>query len=62
MHGFDFLRSAVLAASLIATLGSVETAFANPMQTNEGQQAQEPSNTSPYDSPDFVVPENNING
>jgi hypothetical protein len=62
MRSFDFLRSAVLAASLIAALGSVGTAFANPMQTNDGQQAQQPSYTSPYDSPDFVVPENNING
>ena len=62
MRSFVFLRSAVLAASLIATLGSVGTAIANPMQTNEAQQVRQPSNTSPYDSPDFVVPENDLNG
>ncbi len=61
MHGFDFLRSVVLAASLIATLGSVETAFANTVQPHEAQ-AQQSSNTSPYDSPNFVVPENDLNG
>ena len=62
MRSFDFLRSAVLAASMITTLGSVGTAFADTMQPHAAQQAQQPSNTSPYDSPDFVVPENNING
>ena len=61
MHSFDFLRSAVLAASLICTLGGVETAFASTVQPHEAQ-AQQSSSTSPYDSPNFVVPENNING
>jgi hypothetical protein len=32
------------------------------MQPHAAQQAQQPLNTSPYDSPIFVVPENNING
>ena len=62
MYSLDLLRSAVLAASLIATLGSVGTAFANTMRPHEAQQPQHSSNASPYDSPDFVVPENDLNG
>jgi hypothetical protein len=62
MRSFDFLRSAVLAASLVATLGSVGTAFAGTIQAHEAQQTQPRANTSPYDSPNFVVPENDING
>ena len=62
MRRFDFLRSAVLAASLVATLGGAGTAFAGTMQTHEAQQPQPRANTSPYDSPNFVVPESDING
>ena len=62
MRSFSFLRSAVLAASLIAASGTAGTAFANTMQTDGGQQAHQPSNASPYDGPAFVVPENDLNG
>jgi hypothetical protein len=53
---------AVLAASLIASASSIGPAFANSANTQQWsqqtvqQQAQQPSNTGPYDSPDFVVP------
>jgi hypothetical protein len=49
MRRFTLIRTAVLAASLIANISSIDVAFANTANA-------QPSNTSPYDSPDFVVP------
>lgn len=61
MHRINFIRSAVLAVSLTATLGTVGTAFADTMPTqNDHQQMQQPSNASPYDSSDFTLDNSNI--
>ena len=60
MRRFNFLRTAVLAVSLIAPLGTIGTAFADTTQTAQAQQLQRPSYGSPYDSPDFVIDEANI--
>ena len=60
MRRFDFLRTAALAASLIAPLGSAGAAFADTTQTAQAQQLQRPSYGSPYDSPNFVIDEANI--
>jgi hypothetical protein len=57
MRYVNILRTAALAASLLAPLGNVGTAFADTTQT---QQFQRPSNGSPYDSPNFVIDEANI--
>jgi hypothetical protein len=58
MRSFNLVRTAVVAALLTASVGSIGTAFANSANTQPSsqQQAQQPSNTGPYDSPDFVVP------
>lgn len=61
MRSFNFVRSAVLAASLIATLGTVGTAFADTMPTpHEQQQMQQSSQASPYDNSNFVLDDSNI--
>ena len=66
MRNFNLLRTTVLAASLIASMGSIGTAFANsptPQQSSQQQAqqlVQQPANTGPYDSPDFVVPPSEI--
>jgi hypothetical protein len=49
MRRFTLVRTAVLAASLIANINSIGVAFASSANAQL-------SNTSPYDSPDFVVP------
>ena len=61
MRSFILIRTAVVAASLIAGLGSVGTALADSMPASQVH-AQQPSNTSPYDSPDFIVSPSDING
>jgi hypothetical protein len=58
MRSFNLTRTAILAASLIASVGSIGTAFASSANTQ--QSSQQPANTGPYDSPDFVVPPANI--
>ncbi len=60
MRCFNILRTTALAASLIAPLGNVATAFADTTQPTHAQQFQRPSYGSPYDSPDFVIDEANI--
>jgi hypothetical protein len=61
MRSFNLIRTAVVAASLIAALGNVGTALADTMSAPQ-LQVQQPSNASPYDSPDFVVDKTDING
>lgn len=51
------LRSATLALSLIAMTGTMSAAFA---ATSAPQAQQQAANTGIYDSPDFVVPLNNV--
>lgn len=63
MRNFTFLPIALFAVSLITNLGSVGTAFAYTMDTPQGEpQVQQPPYASPYDGPNFVVPESNIFG
>jgi hypothetical protein len=62
MRSFNLIRTAIVAASLIAGLGNIGAAFADTMPAPQAQLQLQPSNTSPYDSPDFVVPQNDING
>jgi hypothetical protein len=54
----SLLRTATLALSMTAATGAMTAAFAS--DANAAQQ-QQSANTSPYDSPDFVVPLNNVN-
>lgn len=58
MSSFNLIRTAIAAASLIASLGSVGTAFAAPMQAQPP--VHQASSASPYDSPNFVLDESNI--
>ena len=59
----NFLSMGLFALSLLANLGSVGTAFASTADAPQAApRVQQPSNASPYDSPDFVVPESNIFG
>lgn len=61
MHRFNFIRSAVLAASLAATFGTIGIALADTMPTqHDQQQMQQSSKASPYDSSDFVLDNSNI--
>lgn len=61
MHRFKSIRSAALAISLTATLGTVGTAFADTLPTQHDQQEmQQPSQASPYDSSDFTLDDSNI--
>ncbi len=53
----SLLRTATLALSMTAAMGAMTAAFASDAQAAQQQAA----NTSPYDSPDFVVPLNNVN-
>jgi hypothetical protein len=68
MRNFNLLRTAALAALLIASVNGIGTAFAdsaNQRQSSQNQsqqQSQQPANTGPYDSPDFIVPPSDING
>lgn len=64
MRSFHFLRTALTAASLIASVGHIGTAFADDMQSRSAQQKVVPSysNVSPYDAPNFVLDESNIHG
>jgi uncharacterized protein HemX len=68
MRNFNLLRTAALAALLIANVSGIGTAFAdsgNQRQSSQNQmqqQSQQPANTGPYDSPDFIVPPSDING
>lgn len=56
MRTSSLLRTATLALSLIALTGVMSTAFA----ATSAPQAQQSANTGIYDSPDFVVPLNNV--
>jgi hypothetical protein len=53
----SLLRTATLALSLTAAMGSMTAAFADSANAAQQQQA---ANASPYDSPDFVLQNNNI--
>ena len=56
MRIFSILRTATVALTLVAAFGTVSSsAFAASRF-----QAQQATNASPYDSPDFVVPPTNI--
>ncbi|HKT18062.1 MAG TPA: hypothetical protein VJR47_08475 [Stellaceae bacterium] len=55
------LRSAAIALSLLAPLGMVAPAFADNSTAQAAPQQQaaaphQPSNSGPYDGPDFVIP------
>jgi hypothetical protein len=58
MRRFNLVRTAVLAASLAVNVSSIGTAFAHSANSQQSsqQRTQQPANTGPYDSPDFVVP------
>ncbi|HEX4195464.1 MAG TPA: hypothetical protein VHY80_20315 [Stellaceae bacterium] len=68
----SLIHAAPLAFTLAGVLGAATLAYAdapnaNPQQvmtqptaTGAAQQPAAASNTAPYDSPDFVVPENDI--
>jgi hypothetical protein len=58
MRSFDLIRSAIGVASLVASFGSVGTAFAAPLQAQ--QPTHQASSASPYDSPNFAFDESNI--
>jgi hypothetical protein len=73
MQIFSFVHAAVVAVTLAGVASAAALAYADApksasqnivsQQTNNGGTAQQPpavSNTGPYDSPDFVVPENDI--
>jgi hypothetical protein len=55
MRVLSFIRIATLALSLTAALGATGNAFA--ATEDQGQKA---TNSGPYDSPNFVIPESNI--
>jgi hypothetical protein len=69
----SLIHAAALAVSLAGVLGAATLAYADapkadtpqvmtqPAATGTAQQPAAISNTGPYDSPDFVVPENDIN-
>ena len=62
MLRYNFLRTAIIAASLAATFGTVGSAFADTMSTRQTQQqVQQPSYASPYDGPNFVLDNSKIN-
>jgi hypothetical protein len=52
----SLLRTATLALSMTAALGTMTAAFA----ANAAPQAQQQA-ASPYDSPNFIVPSNDLN-
>jgi hypothetical protein len=69
----SLVHAAVVALTLAAAAGAASLAYADAPkaaaqnivseQANNGGTTQQPpavSNTGPYDSPDFVVPENDI--
>jgi hypothetical protein len=45
----------------MASTGAMTAAFAADAHAAQQQQQQQAASASPYDSPDFVVPGNNIN-
>lgn len=55
----SLLQTATLALSLSAAMGVMSTAFADVAQAAQQTQNQV-TNANPYDSPDFIVPSNNI--
>jgi hypothetical protein len=57
MRMSSLLRTATLALSLTAATGAMTAAFAASANAAPQQQA---ANTGPYDSPDFVLQNNNI--
>jgi hypothetical protein len=59
MRVSSMLRSATLALSLMATLGVMSTVFAGHALAAQ-QQTQQSSSASPYDSPNFTIPESQI--
>ena len=59
MRTSSLLRASALALSLMASTGAMTAAFA--ADAHASQQQQQAASASPYDSPDFVVPANNIN-
>jgi hypothetical protein len=52
----SLLRSATLALSLVAATGALTASAFAAVDQNAQQQQQ----SSPYDSPNFTIPENNI--
>jgi hypothetical protein len=62
MRTVSLLRSATVALSLMASMGAMTAAFASDAHADQQQQQQaaSASNASPYDSPNFIVPPNNI--
>jgi|HubBroStandDraft_5_1064220.scaffolds.fasta_scaffold1066784_1 hypothetical protein len=58
MRFSSLLRTATLALSLTAAMGAMTAAFA--ANANAAQQQQQTANSSPYDSQDFVLQDNNI--
>ena len=55
----SLLRTATVALSLTAATGTLTAALATTAQAAQQQQSQA-SNASPYDSPNFVVPQSQI--
>jgi hypothetical protein len=56
MRFSSLLRTATLALSLTAAMGAMTAAFA----ADANAQPQQTANSSPYDSQDFVLQDNNI--
>ncbi len=59
MRTSSLLRAATLALSLTASMGAMTAAFASDAHAAQ-QQQQQAANASPYDSPNFIVPSNDI--
>jgi hypothetical protein len=60
MRTSSLLRTATLALSLMASMGAMTAAFASDAHAAEQQQQQQAASASPYDSPNFIVPSNDI--
>jgi len=60
MRTSSLLRTATLALSLMASMGAMTAAFASDAHAAQQQQQQQAVSASPYDSPNFIVPSNNI--
>jgi hypothetical protein len=60
MRTSSLLRASALALSVMASTGAVTAAFAADAHAAQQQQPQPAASASPYDSPNFIVPSNNI--
>jgi hypothetical protein len=61
MRVSSVLRSGALALSMVAAMGGMSAAFAS--DAHAAQQQTQPAavnSASPYDSPNFIVPSNDI--